>query len=157
MKRYIIKLLGGYTKEEMDTISHCMEDASKLLKNKIDSLENNRYQLNQIFFHLSDALHNFCEKNENPNYVLDEEFGNKMRVVFRNLKILSEFNSTHSNHNIRYDYQSIENDLFEELKSFISCNLFIAITTFEFSDESFEQFNYLVNRLMPKNALSSSN
>lgn len=157
MKKYIIKLLGGNTKEEMDIICHCMEDASKLLKNKIDNLENNRHQLNQIFFHLSDALHNFSEKNENPNYVLDEAFGNKMRVVFRNLKILSEFNPTHPDHNTRYDYQSIENDLFEELKRFISCNLFIAITTFEFSEESFEQFNYLFNRLMPKNALISSN
>lgn len=157
MKNYIIKLLGGHTKEEMDIICHCMEDASKLLKNKIDNLENNRHQLNQIFFHLSDALHNFSEKNENPNYVLDEAFGDKMRVVFRNLKKLSEFNPMHPDHNTRYDYQSIENDLFAELKNFISCNLFIAITTFEFSDESFEQFNYLFNRLLPKNDLVSSN
>ncbi len=156
MKNYIIKLLGGHTKEEMDIICHCMEDASKLLKNKIDKLENNRHQLNQIFFHLSDALHNFSEKNENPNYVLDEAFGNKMRAVFRNLRILAEFNPARPDDN-RSDYQSIEHNLFEELKSFISCNLFIAVTTFEFSDESFEQFNYLFNRLLPKNDLVSSN
>ena len=111
MKKYLIKLLGGYTKEEMEITYHFMEDTSNILKNKIDRLRNDRTQLNQIFYHLSDALHNFSEKNTNPNYQFNEDFVHKMRVVFRYLRILAKYDPLHPDNNPS-DYHALENDLF---------------------------------------------
>lgn len=146
MKKFLIKLLGGYTEEEMEITHHFTEDTNKLLSNEIKNLQYNRAQLNEILFHLADALHNFCEKNENTN-LIDDDFTQKIRTVFKNLRTLSRF---HPKQEINYHhYESINSELFNELKSFISCNLFIAVTTFKFSDESFEQFNHLFNRLLP--------
>lgn len=134
-KNLLIKLLGGCTQKEYDSIKkNLLHEAS----------ENERLRLNSeracnFLAYFVDSFHNF-------NYYNNDEFSSRIRIIIINLRLFTIYYQPNSEHIL----ETLTNEEFKKLTYLIEVILHKAINSFEISIEEFEKFNCFFCELKEK-------
>lgn len=136
VRNFLIKSLGGYTKEEHDESNLRINIAEQEFSQKLLCKEKEIEQLNKIFLAFTDALENYTKDTDNKFSI----FSLKVRAFMNNLRLYSMYVKNTK-------YEVIEENLFDELNSFLSRNLSIIFCEHQFSDEMYEEARSITKRI----------
>lgn len=139
IKRFIVHLLGGISKEDFEQITKEQNErhneiVSNLENHVIANLREENRQLDRWFLAFTDAIHNFSAKSFNNVSC------QRISTVATTYRMLSCYS---------IPYEIIEEDLFVELQDFVSQVLFDVFRTGDFSDEAFNHFESLEVKIRP--------
>lgn len=133
-KNLLIKLLGGYTQKEYDSIKkYLLHEAS----------ENERLRLNServydFLTYLVDSFHNF-------NFYNCDEFPSRIRIIMINLRIFTNYHQNYKN-----TLEILNEEEFKQLVYLIQARLDKAISIFKITKKEFEEFNCFFSKLESK-------
>lgn len=139
LKNLLIKLLGGYTQEEIDNTPHGREKKAVLLEREIysekredcEKLKQKQRQLGLFFLAFTDGAHNYNMNNS-------DLFSLKCREYFRQLRLYSQYTQ---------EYIALEDELFNRFYELLNISLCSIFWENSFSDEHYEKAIEITNEI----------
>lgn len=122
-KNGLIRLLGGYTKEDYDSVSKNREKELDYALKRTKEMQNHIYRLKSMFFWVCDGLHNIGSiKKESDFEILTNNLA-KLNRVFGMLRGIITRDSSFNNDDNYFLLKLVSYGFIEEYVSYIRCGV----------------------------------